>query len=70
MEWRLNQMKNAKAGVNALPRLCDMSTEEASSWLSMFVVEISHQDGKSYPSSTLKHILASIQRCQRSEGVC
>ena len=28
-----------------------------SSWLSMFVVEIRRQDGKPYPSSTLKHIL-------------
>ena len=34
-----------------------MSTEEISSWLSMLVVEKRHQDGKPYPSSTLKDLL-------------
>ena len=43
--------------VDALPRLCDMSMEETSSWLSMFLVEIRRQGGKPYPGSTLKHIL-------------
>ena len=61
MEWRINRIKNAESSVDAPPRLSDMSTEQMSSWLSMFVVEICRQDGKPYPGSTLKHILAGIQ---------
>ena len=56
-----------KNSVDAPPRLCDTSTEEMSSWLSVFVVEICRQDGKPYPSSTLKHVLAGIQWHLHSE---
>ena len=44
-----------------------MSTEELSSWLSMFVVEMRRPDGKPYPGSTLKHILAGILQHLHSE---
>ena len=52
--------KNAENSVDAPPRLCDMSTEEMSSWLSRLVVEIRCHDGKLYPGSTLKPISLGI----------
>ena len=68
LEWRLNRIKNGENSVDSPPRLCDISTEEMSSWLSMLVVEIRRKDGKPYPASTLKHILAGIQRHLRNES--
>ena len=48
----LKPNKNTENSADAPPRLCDMSTEEMSSWLSMFVIKIRHQDGKPYSGST------------------
>ena len=56
MEWCLNQIKFAENSTDAPPQLCDMSKEDMSLWLSMFVVEICCQDEKPYPVSSLKHI--------------
>ena len=56
VEQRLNRTKNAENSVDALPRLCDMSTGEMRSWLSMFVVDEIHcQDGKPYPAVLLQY---------------
>ena len=53
--------KYAENSFDSFSRLCDMSTEEISSWLSVFVFEVRRQDEKPYPGSTLKHILPGIQ---------
>ena len=33
LEWRLNRIKNGENSVDSPPRICDLSTEEMSSWL-------------------------------------
>ena len=45
----LKQTKYSENNIDAHPQICDMSTEEISSWSSMFVVEIHRQDGKHTP---------------------
>ena len=61
MERHLSRIKNTGNSIDAPAQLCNISTKEMSSWLSMFVVEIRHPDGKLCPCSNLKHILAGIQ---------
>ena len=68
MEWHLHRIRIAECEQDAPPRLSDMTSEELNSWLSKFLIEIHRQDRKPYPGSTLKNILAGIQRYLNTDG--
>ena len=62
LNWRLHQIKIAKNPDECPPRLAEMDKADLSKWLSKFLVEIRHNDGKACTGTTLHQILCGLQR--------
>ena len=67
MSWRLNRIKIAETPDECPSKLAEMSKANLCKWLSRFIVEIRHNDGKPYTGNTLHQILCGIQHYLREE---
>ena len=51
-----------------IPQLVQMTNMQLTHWLSRFTLEVRKKDGSEYPSNSLHHICAGIQRHLRGNG--